>query len=331
MLPTLLGIPDTLPVTWTLAFEMAFYLLVAALFAVGLSRASAVVALFLAGTALVLGGSMPVLLLSHSGPATRDTVVLATVGLVAVVAAALTGRRWLAFAGAVGGGLLATVLLLTNQAPVHHADGLLLPALMFTGTTIYRAEQRQISRWWAVLVPVVVLAGWLTQAYREVGQFPVYLLITLAVVGALFATGMALRHRRIPAVLAWLGLVSYSVYLLHRAVFDTLEPLLNQHRAGPLQAPWYRQALVGVLLLGLVLALSALTYRCIEAPGQRFGRRVARWLDARFPARSGVPGGGSGVPGGIAGQPLHLVPLQRRPDPGPGGLDIGGGDRRGVQ
>src|SRR5438309_8412218 len=97
MMPTLLDTADLLPVTWTLAFEMAFYLLVAGLFAARLHRYSGVVALTLAGTALALGGSVPVLLLStHLG--TRTTVVLATVAFGAVLAVMLGSRRRLALA-----------------------------------------------------------------------------------------------------------------------------------------------------------------------------------------------------------------------------------------
>ncbi len=287
MLPALLGMPDILGVTWTLAFEMAFYLLVAALFAVGAHKASPLVALALAGTAFVVSGDIPLLALSHSPLGSRNLVILVMLVFAVALGAVLTGRRRLAVAGAVLGGLLAVTLLLFNQDPVHRRDGLFIPALMFTGTTIYRAHRRQISRWWAVVVPVAVAGMWIVEGFRELNSYPPAfqqykprVVITLGVVAALFATGMALRNRRIPRMLAWLGLVSYSVYLLHLVVFETIEPHLGLG-AGPSTARWYVQLLLFIGLVGLVLGASALTYRFIEAPAQRLGRRVARWLEAR--------------------------------------------------
>jgi peptidoglycan/LPS O-acetylase OafA/YrhL len=311
MLPALLGVPDVLGVTWTLAFEMAFYLLVAALFAVGLRRASPVVALVLCGTALAMGGDMPVLALSHSALGARYVLMLGVAVFALAIAAMLSGRPRLALAGAVLGGLLSVSLLLGNQNAGHRWDGLLIPALMFTGTTVYRVERRQIRWWWAVVVPLAVGTVWVVQGYRELAGYPPAfhrlvhpLLPTLAVVAALFVTGMALRRRRIPRVLAWLGLVSYSVYLLHLVVLETVERLLGAG-TGPSTAPGYVQLALATGLVGLVLAASWLTYRLIEAPAQRLGRRVTRWLDGRAP----VPASAA-VPLGVAREPGDLVRLQ---------------------
>ncbi|OLB67415.1 MAG: hypothetical protein AUI10_00185 [Actinobacteria bacterium 13_2_20CM_2_72_6] len=317
MLPSLLGMPDILGVTWTLAFEMAFYLLVAGLFAVGLRRGSPIVALVLAATALVLGGAMRPLLLSRSALGTRTVVLLALLVFALALAGMLSGRRPLALSGAVLGGLLAAGLLLTNQDTVHKWDGLLIPALMFTGTTLYRVEQRQISRWWAAVVPLGVAAVWTVQNLRELAGYPPYfqqfrprVMITLGVVAVLFAAGMALRRRRIPRVLAWLGLVSYSIYLMHLLVIEVVEQRLGG-RAGPSTAPGYVQLLLAVGLVGLVLAASWLTYRLVEAPAQRLGKVVARRLDARF-GPDGTPGRAatSAVPLGVAGEPRDLVRLE---------------------
>jgi peptidoglycan/LPS O-acetylase OafA/YrhL len=316
MLPSLLGMPDILGVTWTLAFEMAFYLLVAGLFAVGLRRASPVVALLLAGTALAVGGAMRTLLLSHSALGAGTVVALALGVFGLALAGMLSGRRRLAVAGGVLGGLFAVVLLLTNQNTVHKWDGLLIPALMFTGTTIYRAEQRQISRWWALAVPLAVAGVWAVQNRRELDTYPPFFQqfwprvpITLAVVAALFAAGMALRHRRIPALLAWLGLVSYSIYLMHLLVLEVAEGRLGG-RGTPSTAPGYVQLLLAVTLVGLVLATSWCTYRYVEAPGQRLGRVVARRLDARFGSDTRPRPAPSAVPVGVAGEPGDLVRLE---------------------
>ena len=89
---------------------------------------------------------------------------------------------------------------------------------------------------------------------------------------------MLYRHKKVPHALAWLGLVSYSVYLLHPVLIEVYDSV-----------PWTRNQnfvptellLVAVFLL-VLLVCCGLTHRLIEAPMQRLGRRVARRLDVRF-------------------------------------------------
>jgi peptidoglycan/LPS O-acetylase OafA/YrhL len=102
--------------------------------------------------------------------------------------------------------------------------------------------------------------------------------MSLALAGLTFAIGMALRHLRVPPILAWLGLVSYSLYLLHPLLLDVYDaiPLTHGHRPVGLQL-----ALASGFLVAL-LACCAVTYYLVEAPMQRLGRRVAARLDARF-------------------------------------------------
>ena len=110
--------------------------------------------------------------------------------------------------------------------------------------------------------------------------------LSVALAGLTFAAGLALRNLRVPAVLAWLGLVSYSVYLLHPLLLDVYDaaPLTRgQHSVG-------LQLVMGAVFLAALLACCTLTYYLIEAPMQRLGRRVAARLDARFgPDRPGAP------------------------------------------
>ena len=98
---------------------------------------------------------------------------------------------------------------------------------------------------------------------------------TLELAGLTFAVAMLCRHKRMPRALAWLGLISYSVYLLHPALIEVYDSV-----------PWTRNQnfvptellLVAVFVL-VLLACCGLTHRFIEAPMQRLGRRVARRLD----------------------------------------------------
>ena len=90
--------------------------------------------------------------------------------------------------------------------------------------------------------------------------------------------GMLCRHKKVPHALAWLGLVSYSVYLLHPVLIEVYDSV-----------PWTRnqnfvptELLLVAMFVLVLLACCGLTHRFIEAPMQRLGRRVARRLDVRF-------------------------------------------------
>jgi peptidoglycan/LPS O-acetylase OafA/YrhL len=89
------------------------------------------------------------------------------------------------------------------------------------------------------------------------------------VVAALtFAAGLALRHKRLPRLLTGLGVISYSIYLLHPVLFQSLDHIIGRpERDNP-----------GILLcaLALLLLASLAGHRLIEAPTQRLGRVVAR-------------------------------------------------------
>jgi peptidoglycan/LPS O-acetylase OafA/YrhL len=84
---------------------------------------------------------------------------------------------------------------------------------------------------------------------------------------------MAARRRGLPGWLAWLGLVSYSVYLLHPLVIAGYTYL-----AGQVRASIGAQAFIAVGMVTVILAASAISYYGLEKPMQRLGRRVsARW------------------------------------------------------
>ena len=81
-----------------------------------------------------------------------------------------------------------------------------------------------------------------------------------------------------PHALAWLGLVSYSVYLLHPMLIKVYNSV-----------PWTRnqnfvpmELLLVAVFVTVLLLCCGLTHRFLETPMQGLGRRVARRLDARF-------------------------------------------------
>jgi peptidoglycan/LPS O-acetylase OafA/YrhL len=297
MLQELLTIPSMLNVMWTLSYEMVFYFLVAALFSLGLHRRSAEISVGFGVASLVGGaGLLPsAYLVSHLGwkPVLLVLVAVFVLGL----ALAVSGRKSLVVGGSVLLGAAGLLLLAVNQ---HQRlwFGFLLPATMFLGTAIYRAEHRQIPRWKAIaatvaLLVIGVVSGLLhnapdTATFAESLRANRSWLLTLALTAVAFAVGMALRHRRIPRFLTWLGVVSYSTYLLH--------PLVYQYK----DAPWFAGNLgfgprLGYFVLWVIILLAGswATYRFVEAPFQRMGRRVTAAVDQRFgpDATVGTPEG----------------------------------------
>ena len=279
LLPHLLGVPLVTPVLWTLTFEMAFYLLVGALFALRRHRAGALLAMVLAVVAV---GTAP---LAPGVAAGHVTLGVAAV-LVLALGAVASGRRRLVVAGALLLGGLAATLLTVGQDPAHAWDGLLIIAVMLVGTTIHRADHGLIRWWQAGVVAAVVAAGllvnWCAQLASLNALTPRYVtrsVVTLVVFAGAFALFRLARRWPTPRLLAWTGLVSYSVYLVHYVLLELLRPVLTG--LGE-RLPAAAEVPVAAAYLGLVAGVSWLTYRFVEVPGQRFGRRVARWATARW-------------------------------------------------
>jgi peptidoglycan/LPS O-acetylase OafA/YrhL len=284
MLPNLLTGPNVPNVTWTLSYEMVFYLLLAALFSWNVHRRSGAYATAFAVGAVALGGILPMAALTtwagRTGHgtlalnATADALILVGIGL------AVTSRSRLAKTGASLAALTALVLVMVNQGSPYPWEGCVILALMFTGTLIYRAEQEQTKnakRAVAAIIVVAVLAlitvaGLWHGAQRHEGhQWEIQWATSVLLAGAMFGVGLAARHRPVPRWCAWLGLISYSVYLLHPLVFDAYRsvPALHHTHAMPVQYLMFAGC------VAVIIGLSALTYYFVEKPMQRLGRRVA--------------------------------------------------------
>ncbi|KAB2349161.1 acyltransferase [Actinomadura rudentiformis] len=275
MLQDLLAVPSALTVMWTLSYEMAFYLLAVAFFTAGFHRRSTGIALGLTVGALVLAGTLPSMALAARAGVTP--VVLGTAITVATaIALACSRNPGMRRAGAFLGGAVAIALLLFN-ARIPAWEGLIILAVMFTGTALHRAEQGQI-RWRSAALTAAAVTGvacllgmtrlnaWSPETTDwAVRRAWVSAVLVAAVV---FAIGYALRHRSMPRILIWLGVISYSVYLLHPVVLVVLEEIVGR---SPAHRPFLMFAFVAVLL-----PLSHLTQRLVEAPAQRLGRRLAR-------------------------------------------------------
>jgi peptidoglycan/LPS O-acetylase OafA/YrhL len=307
MLPNVLGGPNVPNVTWTLSYEMVFYLLLAALFSVRAHRASGGYAVASAIVVVTLGGILPMGALNNGiGPlGPRDIPIIADALILAGIGLAVSGRRmrggsWLA----AGVGLL---LLTINQD--HYPlpwSGYTILALMFTGTVIYRAESGQVARWKAAVIAVVVLAMtvggglWHGAQHPDWGtagaQWQWQWMTSLVGAALTFGVGLLLRERRVPRILAWLGMISYSVYLLHPLILDAFRDVPTLHHASRglvVQLP------LAAGLIGVVIASSAATYYLVEKPMQRLGHKVAKRWD-RPQTRSGTGSDAASGAGDVA-------------------------------
>jgi peptidoglycan/LPS O-acetylase OafA/YrhL len=288
MMSNLLAGTDVPNVIWTLSFEMVFYLLLTALFTFRVHRHSARYAVAAAIGAVALGGILPMSALNRTALGPRNVALLADVVILAGLVLAVSGRRIPRAAGvalAAGAGL---ILLLFNQSYPYPWSGLTILALMFTGTMLYRAERGDFDRRKAAVIAVAVFALtvaaglWHSRAWHlapaAARQWDYQWVSSLLLAGATVGIGLALRHRKVPAALAWLGLVSYSVYLLHPLVLNAYRAIPVLHHSHSLAV----QILLAAGIVAVILAGSGLSYRLVEAPMQRYGRRVARALQDRF-------------------------------------------------
>ncbi|WP_440105099.1 acyltransferase family protein [Streptosporangium sp. H16] len=256
MLQELLGVPAVIDVMWTLSYEMAFYLLAVGLFATGRAHRSAATAVVLALSAVLLGLLLPGPVIGGRADLVAALLGVAVAAVVVVSARAGGGTRT---AAAVAGGLLGLALVVLGSR-IGAWQGLIILAMMFAGTAVYRAERGTI-RWRTAVATVLTVLACGVLAKDDPGWAPAILLAA-----GFFAAGFALRRRSFPRWLAHLGVISFSLYLLH--------PLLL--RISP-NLPLFFLALV---------PLCYLTHRLIEAPAQRLGRRLAR-SSVREPAPGG--------------------------------------------
>ncbi len=266
MLLDAVGSAGVLNTMWTLSYEMVFYLLAAALFVLGVRDGRGVLPVLLAVAAAVTG-------LAWASPPMSGAWLswLSLAVFAAGLACVLAGRAVRGASVALGVMALA-LLLLSSRVPWF---GAAIVAVMFAGTAIHRWERGQ-GRLWPVGVAAALVAAtpvWALSAGWWWVRPPVWIL-TVVLAAATFGAAMALRGRRLPAALTRLGVVSYSLYLVHLPLLLVFMAVLGEMRWAPAGA----QLGVGVLVLALLLPLSWLSHRFLELPGQRLGRRLARRL-----------------------------------------------------
>jgi peptidoglycan/LPS O-acetylase OafA/YrhL len=274
MLQDVAGGTSILWTMWTLSYEMLFYLLVTVLYIWGVHRKSVTIAVGLVAVAVLAGGVLPSQALSTGGAPGTLVVVIVTAFVVGLWAVTRKDRT-VVLAGAGVLGTLAAVLITTNQR-ADAWEGFFVLAVMFTGTAIWRARNGQISRYvciaaaTAVFVGGAVAATWHGGIWFGIAPGPWIRAVWLA--GLTFLAGLLLSRWRTPRFLSRIGLVSYSVYLLHLPLIFATKPWLMHFAGSRLRI----RALATVVFLGTLLACCFVTYRFVELPAQRIGRKLAR-------------------------------------------------------
>jgi peptidoglycan/LPS O-acetylase OafA/YrhL len=258
------------------------------LFIARVHKRSSWYALAFAAAAVAIGGVLPQAYLTHNVATPRLIALTADLAVLAGLALAVVLRGMSRLLGAGIAAVVAVALLAFNGSWIYPWETLSILALMFTGTVFYRAEQGQYSWRKAIAVGVTVLglaitAGlWHSHAWG-IGAYAELLwerrwFSAMLLAGLTFGAGLAFRHVRWPRTLTWLGLISYSVYLLHPLVIE----VYYHFRWTRLHHPFLLQVLLFAGVVAVVIALSSLTYLFVERPMQNVGRRVGHWLDARF-------------------------------------------------
>jgi len=291
-------------VVWSLSYEMIFYLLLTALFMAQIHRRSNRYALVFGVAAVVLGGLLPQAYFSNTVSSPRIIALAADLVVLTGLAFAVALRGMPRLVGAALAAMVGLTLLAFNGSWLFPWEALSILALMFTGTMLYRAQQGRYPWRSAIAIAATVLglaiaAGlWHSHAW---GKPPGAELnwercwfVSVLLAGLTFGTGLLLRNVRWPAILTWLGLISYSMYLLHPGLIQ-----IYRHQAWTAHHGFWLQLLVDALFLAILIAVCSLTYVLVERPMQNVGRRLGRWLDARF--------GPDRIPDRVAGAPAPAL------------------------
>jgi len=175
----------------------------------------------------------------------------------------------LAWTGVVGLVLAGTAwpLLLHRRFPAGYAV-LFVSALV--GAVFYRVDAGQVPRRRLTMLLAAVLAATAWVGYLNFEVFPrAVQSFSFRSVFASWASAFAVfvvlfrhRGRHVPRLFVGLGVISYSVYLMHPAVLWLLPR-------------WPAPLFVPAALL-CTLALASATYWLVERPGMRLGRALTR-------------------------------------------------------
>lgn len=138
----------------------------------------------------------------------------------------------------------------------------------------------QAFLWAGMFAFAALLQGWLPNIFGD-GYYWQGLVFALIFIGLSLFPWRLLVNR----ATTYLGKISYSVYLSHTTVIFFLSPvyrLIYEH------SPSLTASFLGALLLTftIVIPVPAITYRLIEEPGIRLGKKLAARLLVKHPVDS---------------------------------------------
>jgi len=250
MAQALIGAPLAIGLSWTLGFELGFYVVMSLLFTLGLHRFTRSLAGIWASLALGLG------LLNLGIPA----VALPLLIVVVLVSAGAAWRYGKGGPRLLAGAALAVVVagLMVNRYGEAWLNTALLTT-MFAGTVLYRHFTGVLSAraaWstYSVVAALVCVTVFTNAEHRSWG-------VTFTAAFTAFALLYALRRLQFPRPLVFLGTISYSIYLLHPAVFVLVPQTTGYPLAG------------FVLAIAVTVVAAACSYRWVEMPMIALGRR----------------------------------------------------------
>jgi peptidoglycan/LPS O-acetylase OafA/YrhL len=267
-------------VVWSLSYEMIFYLLLTALFMAKVHKRSSRYALAFGVAAVALGGLLPQAFFTNNLWSPRIIALVADLVVLTGLAFAVAMKGMPRLVGATLAAMVGLTLLAFNGTWLFPWEALSILALMFTGTMLYRAEQGQYP--WRKAIPIAVavlgmaIAAGIWHGNNDfVWNRSYFMSVFLA--GLTFGIGLTFRHVRWPRILTWLGLISYSVYLLHPVLIE-----VYRYMGWTAHHSFWIQVLVDALFVAILIAVCSATYLLVERPMQNVGRKLARWLDARY-------------------------------------------------
>jgi peptidoglycan/LPS O-acetylase OafA/YrhL len=166
---------------------------------------------------------------------------------------------WLTPFAAVAANLAAIALLGRSSTFLTY-----LPAF-FVGAGLAAFDRKTLAAPLLGLVAAAAVLSLAATATHRAWPAAAFLLVDIGLFLLIHRRGMALGP------LAWLGVVSYSVYLYHMTLG---QPILEAFKA--VEGPMWLLLLAGVAIA--VLAVSWLSWRWVETAGVAAGRRIEGWL-----------------------------------------------------
>lgn len=167
-----------------------------------------------------------------------------------------------------------------------HVPSITIPSLatmsLNLGVMFWGAVFRQVvdeSSYPTVAKTIVYgyVAAWVclvSYAIKMIGINPAYWkLCGPYAVGVIVFTGAVLWGKMRPALLVWLGTVSYSIYLLHPVVMYSISRIVQVSDVEWIKG-WTTGSYMAITVL-LTVLVSAVTYRYIERPSIRIGAALA--------------------------------------------------------